>query len=93
MQERKKRKAKDLSKKILTNAYFPSTNKAEGWKESRTDENGNDITTIRTQIEIPLALSINFQSHFLSSSPFLTRGECGVLITIWPELGFKNLVV
>ena len=68
-----KRKAKDLRKKILTNAYCPSTNKAEGWKESRTDENGNDIMTIRIQIKIPLTLSIKSQSPFLSSSPFLTR--------------------
>ena len=68
-----KRKAKDLRKKILTNAYCPSTNKAEGWKESRTDENGNDIMTIRIQIKILLTLSIKSQSPFLSSSPFLTR--------------------
>ena len=88
----KKRKANDLRKKILTNAYCPSTNKAEGWKECRTDENGSDIMTIITQIEIPLALSIKSQSPFLSSFPFLTRDECGVLITIWQVLLFKNLV-
>lgn len=90
--ERKEKKSKRLKKKILTNAYCPSTNKAEGWKECRTDENGSDIMTIRTQIEIPLALSIKSQSPFLSSSPLLTRDECGVLITIWPALGFKILV-
>ena len=88
----KKKKTKKKKKKILTNAYCPSTNKAEGWKECRTDENGSDIMTIITQIEIPLALSIKSQSPFLSSSPFLTRDECGVLITIWQVLGFKNLV-